>query len=91
MSLVPRNPNPFQQEFTLQFDFGDSAGRGWGFWVLGTWLSPPLFQMVGSENPPYEIYWSYLDKALEESDEAIHFGYFGCDMHLNQKIKSFTN
>src|SRR5687768_9780166 len=31
-------------------------------------------------------YWKRLDRALEESENIVLFGYSGCDVHLNHRV-----
>lgn len=42
--------------------------------------------IIGSSNI-LSSYWRRLEKAFEESDKIILFGYSGLDVHLNERIK----
>lgn len=33
-------------------------------------------------------YWKHFDKALDEAEKIVLFGYSGCDTHLNETIRS---
>ena len=46
---------------------------------------------VISSSVVLSAYWDYLDFSLSESEEIIVFGYSGDDVHLNQKLKLYTN
>lgn len=37
-------------------------------------------------SPILQTYWEFLERAFEESDEIILFGYSGNDLHLNRQV-----